>query len=307
MKFSEAITKFSAWRKFAVKETTVKGYEQILKVFCLFLRNPQIEDIRLDDVMEYLNGMRDLGWEENSFVTKCMALRKFFEFAKKLNLTNLDPELIPIQHKTFTFARVATEEDYKALVKYFNESFKKVKDLRYIRNELFIRLLWDTGARLTEILNLNISDIRANEATIRTLKSQNSSKNSRPIRQIFWSDETQKLMLYWLHQRSHLNASGKAIDTEALFISLTSWKAGQRLTKSGVGEALRRACKALSIPAVNAHSFRHHMGHQIIKKGGSTADVMNILGHATMESSKTYVQMQGIELRERYKFLVDKS
>jgi site-specific recombinase XerD len=51
---------------------------------------------------------------------------------------------------------------------------------------------------------------------------------------------------------------------------------------------------------MNAHSFRHHMGHDIITQGGSAADVMNILGHATLASSSIYTMMTGKELENRY-------
>ncbi len=53
----------------------MRGYDRELRNFCLFLRNPDIEQITLGNVMEHLNGMADLGWDRNSFVGKCMALR----------------------------------------------------------------------------------------------------------------------------------------------------------------------------------------------------------------------------------------
>ena len=50
---------------------------------------------------------------------------------------------------------------------------------------------------------------------------------------------------------------------------------------------------------MNAHSFRHHRGHHIIKSGGSTSDVMNILGHSSVQSTTIYTMMRGKELEER--------
>src|SRR3990167_10113706 len=93
MQFKEAIDQFSGWRKFKVKIQTVRGYDQTLRQFCLFLRNPEIEDISINHVMDYLNGMKELGWDQNSFVGKCMALRKFFEFYRLQNYAVLDENL----------------------------------------------------------------------------------------------------------------------------------------------------------------------------------------------------------------------
>ncbi len=90
MEFKEAIEQFKNWRQFKVKKQTVKGYDRELRTFCLFLRNPQIEHITLNQVMEYLNGLAELGWDRNSFIGKCMALRKFFEFFRLQGYQVLD-------------------------------------------------------------------------------------------------------------------------------------------------------------------------------------------------------------------------
>ena len=91
-------------------------------------------------------------------------------------------------------------------------------------------------------------------------------------------------------------------EPDALFPSINTHKTGQRLTVGGVGEMLRRYSNKAKLPyAINAHSLRHHMGHDIIKKGGSMADVMNILGHASVDSSKVYTMMTDVELEQRYR------
>ena len=59
MKFSEVIHNFSTWRLFKVKTGTVKGYDKELRTFCLFLRNPDVEQIQLGDVMDYLTGLKE--------------------------------------------------------------------------------------------------------------------------------------------------------------------------------------------------------------------------------------------------------
>ena len=74
----------------------------------------------------------------------------------------------------------------------------------------------------------------------------------------------------------------------------------------GLAEILRRYSNRAEIPYMNAHSFRHHMGHDIISQGGSAADVMNILGHASLSSSSIYTMMTGKELEDRYNVFKDR-
>lgn len=138
MRFKDAIDKFSEWRKFEVKGQTVKGYDQTLRHFCLFLRNPDIENITIHHVMEYLNGMAEMGWDHNSFVGKCMALRKFFEFYRLQGYPVLDEDLIPIPSKEYKIPRIAKQEYYDKLVASVPT---KTNDPRHIRNLAIINML----------------------------------------------------------------------------------------------------------------------------------------------------------------------
>jgi len=291
MKFSEIIHNFSTWRQFKVKAGTVKGYDKELRTFCLFLRNPHVEEIQLNDVMDYLTGMRELGWSHNSFVPKCMALRKFFEFCRLQGHRVLNEELIPIPRKEYRIPRVVTADTYRTLL----ATIPSNNDPRHIRNRSIINLLWDTGARNGEIVALDLADIDLlrKRALIKTEKS----RGRRPLRELFWTNDTNESLGKWLDKRSRLQQK----DAEAVFISTCSGNVGQRFTIKGVGEMLRRYSNRARIPYINPHSFRHHMGHDIIHQGGSSADVMNILGHSTIASSTIYTMMTDRELEERYR------
>ena len=68
---------------------------------------------------------------------------------------------------------------------------------------------------------------------------------------------------------------------------------------------LRKYSGRAKIPYVNAHSFRHRVGHHIIKSGGSSADVMNILGHSSVQSTAIYTMMSDVELEKRYRYFME--
>lgn len=299
MRLSEAIEKFTQWRTFKVKKGTVKGYDLILKQFCLFVRDCDIERVRLEDVTAWFGLLNDLKWQHNSFITKGMALRKFFEFYKSQGYNVLEPNLIPVPPKQYNIPRVATEENFQKLLSVIPT---ETKDPRHIRNRAIVMLLWDTGARNGEILALDISDV--DTAQMRAVISTEKSKGRRPFREIFWTEETNKALITWIAKRESLKKTKMPHMDESLFPSICNSAAlnsnGKRLSNKGVGEFLRRYSNRAGIPLMNAHSFRHHMGHDIISQGGSAADVMNILGHATLASSSIYTMMTGKELENRY-------
>ena len=299
MRLSEAIEKFTQWRAFKVKKGTVKGYDLILKQFCLFVRDCDIERVRLEDVTAWFGLLNVLKWQHNSFITKAQALRKFFEFYKMQGYHVLEPNLIPLPSKEYSIPRIANEENYRKLLSAIPVH---TNDPRHIRNKAITMLLWDTGARNGEIVSLDADDVDTEKmrAVIKTEKS----KGRRPFREIFWTAETNKALITWISKREHLKKTKMPHIEECLFPSICSSGSlnlsGQRLTNRGVAEFLRRYSNRAGIPYMNAHSFRHHMGHDIISQGGSAADVMNILGHATLASSSIYTMMTGKELENRY-------
>jgi integrase/recombinase XerC len=196
---------------------------------------------------------------------------------------------------------VANEDNYKQLIAAIPE---KTNDARHIRNRAIVGLLWDTGSRNGEICALNIDqlDLVARKALIKTEKS----RGRRPVREMFWSEDMNDALLAWMAKRQHLLKKIVPKEPEAVFICINNWNSGARFTVRGVGEMLRHYCNKAKLPYMNAHSFRHHKAHAILHKGGSQADVQNVLGHASLASSSIYTMMFGTELEERArKFLTE--
>jgi integrase/recombinase XerC len=214
--------------------------------------------------------------------------------------TVLEPELIPLPSKEYNLPRIANEENYQKLL----SVVPKTNDPRHIRNRAIIMLLWDSGARNGEILSLDLDDVDTEQmrAVIKTEKS----RGRRPFREIFWTEETNKALLCWIAKRDFLKKTKMSHMDECLFPCISSCLSGRRMTNKGVAEFLRRYSNRANIPYMNAHSFRHHMGHDIISQGGSSSDVMNILGHATLASSSIYTMMTGKELENRYNIFKDR-
>jgi len=296
MLFSEAIEKFSAWRKLKVKGETVKGYDLILRSFCVFLRDPEIEDIALENVVEWFYLQEKLGWDRNGFIPKACAIRKIFEFYQHQDIKVLDPWLIPIPNKEYRQPRVLIEENYRKILA------EIPKDGRYalhIRNEAITRMLFDTGVRCNELLSLNIQDIdtKGMQAIIHTEKS----RGKKPMRQIFWTESTNEALKMWMKRRQKLFDNGFFEDYDALFISINSGKYGKRFGIKGTEDMLYRLSKKAGITTVNPHSFRHHFGVDLAKKKVNNSTISNQMGHSNLASSFVYTMFNDYEMEESYR------
>lgn len=298
MKFHEAIKEFTAWKTFTVKDGTSKGYELDLRSLALYLHNPDVETVGWEQIQEFSNGMMELGWDKNTVVRKFMAFRKFFQYWHKKNPKVLDPDWIPAMSYDMKPPKVVDEEAYKKILDAIpSERF----DIRHVRNRAMINILWDTGARNNEVLMLDIDDLDFDnkKACIRTEKA----KFRRKYREIFWTDETNNNLLCWMKEREKYAKKHphSMKDPKAVFINVSGLKPATRMKNGGFSGLLRSLCDRAGIEHFNPHSFRHHMGHDIIKKGGSNSDVSNILGHSSLESSFVYTMMNDQELERRYR------
>lgn len=299
MQFSKAIDDFKQWRSLRVKDVTVARYDGALRSFCLALDDPEVEQITSEQVVHYLLTMQRLGWKRNGVNITALAFRKFFEYLNLRNMRVIDEQLIPLPRKEFNIPRVATKESYEKLIAQIPA---KTKHPNHIRNRALIALLWDSGMRVGEALSLDIDqvDIKARSATIRTEKS----RGRRPIREVFWSEPTNKMLVAWIEKRRHLNDLMAFHDPTALFVTITKNPQmkirGRRMTPRSAAEVFRMLSNQAGIPVVNAHSLRHAFGRDLIKEGASSADVSNLLGHSSLESSHFYTMMWGTDLRERY-------
>jgi integrase/recombinase XerD len=251
------------------------------------LRNPEIEKIGLEDVLQYLNDLKYLGWDQNVFQKKIGILKKFFKFFRDQEYKVLNYELLPQIEYTHKIPKVIDDENYAKLLKSIKTNLPD--DLR---NRALVMMLWDTGARNGEILSLNIEDIDLDQqkAVIRTEKA----KFNRPFREIMWTRKTNEVLERYLKD--------KGITTGPLFTNLSNnYKLHGRLKINGLCHLLRVLCDKAKIPRYNPHSFRHHMAHDILEKGGSIGHVAKILGHASIKSSFNYIQLNDREMKDAYR------
>jgi site-specific recombinase XerD len=299
MRIYEIAKEYLEHRGITSRDSTVRGYQVDIKGFCLYMRNCPTAEVTVRDVIDWVNLQREMGWSQNALFRKSMAVKKFLEYCKLSGEKVFDPALVPVPEKEFKAPRVLDEKDYKKLL----EQVPEDGSAWHVRNHLLFNLLWDTGARAGEILSLNVSDMDTcrRRALIRTEKA----KKNRPIREIFWSNETNEVLKEWLEVRENFGNSTLYLDPEALFVAVSGQKRGGRLNQDALRGIFYHYCKKAGIKQINAHSFRHRMGLSLAKKGANNSVISNILGHSDMSSSYVYTYMQDNVLEEQYRKYVD--
>ncbi len=302
MKLSQAIEEFKNWRGFKVTGHTVVRYDSALRIFCLVMGDPEIDQIQINHILHYLKEMERLGWKRNGINIVALALRKFFEYYNLRGYNCINESLIPLPKKEFNIPRVANEADFKKLVK----AIPRDDNPNNIRNLALIHMVWDTWARSGEIISLNVDDLKFNKDGS---GSRSSRQRSRAV--VVQSEKYSGLPTpastsrRGSRKKQEIQEKMVFEDTGAVFTSIRKCGPydvrGKRMTGRGVCEVFRMISNRAGLPSIfNAHSARHYGGRKIIKEGGASADVTNILGHSNLESSQFYTMMWGNDLKERW-------
>lgn len=296
MRFSEEITKFLAWRRFQVKDVTASDTYKNLRIWCLCWKDPEIEQITLDMIVENLTLMKRLDYGDHALHDRTVALRNFLKYERKMGVNVLDSELVPIIQRGFKFPKVLAEEVYVQLIEAIPA---KTTDKRHLRNRAAIKLLWDSGMRNKELLSLNIEDMDFDRksAIIKTAKN----RGSKPFRQVMWTEDTNEDLKAWLKERKRISDKGCYEPGDAIFMCVSGRNPGARMTTNAFGAVLRGYCRRAKLPPINAHAFRHHMGRDLAMKGANNTTISAVLGHSSINSSTIYTALDDRMLEEQYR------
>jgi site-specific recombinase XerD len=290
MTFFEAIKIYLESRKRG--SGTRKVDEYYLRQLCLFLQNPLLREVKEEHILNYFRLLETLGWDRNTLVGKAVVIRLFFAYWHKRDLFILDPEFVPTYEREFRFPKVADPEQVQKILNALSEDSK---DASVIRDRALIFMIWDTGARLGEVLSLNVSQLRfeggGGSAVVKTEKR----KINLPARVIVWHERTQRELDKWLNVRDRW-----VEEEDALFVGLKGGNVGRRITVMGAGEIMRRRSREVGIPTVNSHSLRHLFGREYAEQNINDLNLATMLGHANVNSSRIYTLMHGTKIKEEH-------
>jgi site-specific recombinase XerD len=288
-----------------VSHNTIKAYRDTFLLFLPFAADSlsiKSESLMVDHLtvelllafLEYLEGERN-----NSAKTRNLRLATFKSFAKMIRL--MYPEQRKIAEKLQNFPNKRTQ---KSLVGFLtHEELQKVfqsvnlKKKEGFRDYTLLHLLFDSGARASEVASLKIDYFDSQNKTLGIL-----GKGSR-YRQIeLWPRTVDLMSLYLTKHR----ANPKPFYRDRLFIN----QRGAELTRHGINWLCKKyLCLALPKKRVKklnpAHCYRHSCAVNMLLQGYSITDIKNRLGHERIESTMIYLRLDLSRKREVQKKFIE--
>lgn len=245
--------------------------------------------IKIDEVIvrEYLEYLYSKGLNRNSISRKLSSIRSFYNYLLKENIisTNYFKE-ISNPKKNQSLPKYAKDND---LEKMFN-SFNKEKPLDQ-RNLLILEMLYATGIRVSELVNIKTNDIDKYNNSIKIL-----GKGSKE-RIVFYGSFCEDILELYLKEGRKKILKNKT--NEYLFIN----KNGDKLSDRYIRKMIDNTVTKCSIDYhISPHTLRHTFATDMLNAGADLISVKELLGHSSLNTTSIYTHVSNEQIKKIYDF-----
>lgn len=217
---------------------------------------------------------------------KISSLKAFYKFLLKSKQIEVSPLF---KHKALkTPKKIQIPFSEKELDLAINQ-IKYPEGFDGIRDKLIIDLFYTTGIRRAELINLKVSNVDTQKATIKVLGKRNKERII-PLLPVIINEITE-----YLQQRNSLKT---IIDTENLFLMLK----GVKLNETFVYRIINDYFSAVSEKVKKSpHILRHTFATHLLNNGADINSVKELLGHSSLASTQVYTHNSLADLKKVYK------
>ena len=282
-----------------LSEHTILAYRDSWKLFLQFAcrrrRKPcaslALEDLTADLVRRFLDHLeRDRHNAVGTRNNRLAAIHTFFDY-----LSNVDPRYLshcgPVLAIPFKRHAQSVPEylERSEVLRIFDQI--NIRTPLGQRDDALLRLLYNTGMRAQELVNLNASDLRFSRPYHVRIKGKGRKERTCPL----WSETTRSI-------RNYLQVRSVRVgESVPLFVNCK----GSRLTRFGlrhiithrVAEAAKD-CASLLTRKVTPHTWRHTTAMHLLQSNVDLSMIRSWLGHSSIETTNTYVEID-LEMKEK--------
>ena len=244
-------------------ERTISYYQVTVKHFFAVVETP-VRRISTDEIRQYL-----VDYQKRNNCSKITVdnvrrnISSFFSW--------LEEEDYILKSPMRRIHKIKTKVEVKETIS--DENIEKMRDAcSEIRDKAIIDLLYSTGMRVGELVNLNIYDLNLEQRECIVYGKGDKE------RRVYFDARTK------IHLREYIDS--RQDGEQALFVSLTA--PHTRLKVGGVEIRLRTLGRKLNLPRVHPHKFRRTMATRAIDKGMPIEQVQKILGHSQIDTTMRY-------------------
>ena len=271
-----------------LSENTINSYGIDLKLFLEYLREneiPSFKQVNKEVIVNYMQSEKNNNKANSSILRSVSSLRKFFQYLAQEKIIEKDPMLlIDTPKKKQHLPQVLTKEEVEKLLRSPNTG-----QVLGLRDRAMLELMYATGLRISEIINLKLEDLHLTMGTLQTL-GKGHKERIVPV-----GDEAIKWINRYLEEARPKLLKQKR--SNYLFLNFH----GNNLTRQGVWKNLKAEVRKAGIQKnITPHTLRHSFATHILENGADLRIVQELLGHADISTTQIYTHLSNKQLADIY-------
>jgi len=270
---------------------TILSYETDLMSLINFLNGEGIKsfkDVHKESLRAFIGFLIDNGFSQRSVARKIASMRSFFKYLRRQKIIEGNPALVLITPKV-----------NKRLPSFLNE--QAVRQLLSLpdtaaqygkRDKAILELFYSTGIRLSELINLNINDVKSNEGIVK-VKGKGRKERIVPIGRKALS----AINDYLATRKDVVTPSHRVSIEHPLFII----EPDRRMYPQAVGRMVRKFIMMISeIKKKSPHVLRHTFATHMLNRGADLRAVKELLGHESLSTTQVYTHVSSAQMKKVY-------
>ena len=280
-KINKSISSFSEYLLYqkGLSQNTVDSYKSDLTKLSNYLQNQDLSKTNIDN---FFIDMSEFNYSSSTKKRMHSSIKNFLKYINE----NEDYESIDISDIKLKSSKKLPEvlsiTDIENMINFYNHE-------TYLdsRNRTVIDVLYSTGCRVSELCDINISDIDLDEKYLK-LKGKGSKQRIVPIGSMLYKN----LMQYLNVRETFLQNRG-----EPLFLS----KSKSKLDRTAVFRIIKKTAKNISLQTdVHPHTLRHSAATHMLEGGCDLRTVQEFLGHSSVSTTQIYTKVTKEFLEEAF-------
>ena len=257
-----------------LSENTISSYQRDLNKFSKFLEASGVNNFgNLTEEMcsAWIADLFQHNVSARSIQRHISSAKGFFNYLKKSGLVINSPfELINSPKSPSHLPNVLSPEEVSQLLNFKPKNTQEKRDLA------IIELIYSSGLRVSETINVNLGDFEDNKNFLRIL-GKGSKTRLVPVGRY-----AQNSINDWMIEREKL-----ATKDDSLFVNLR----GKRITTRSVQERLKNIAIMQGLPPVNPHMLRHSFATHLLESSGDLRSIQELLGHSSLSTTQIYTRL----------------
>ena len=240
--------------------------------------------VRLEDLQHFAAGLHDIGIHPRSQCRVLSGVRAFFRYLQQEGYREDDPtELLESPVLGEHLPEVLSTEEVDAMEKSLDMSKWEGH-----RNRAIIEVLFSCGLRVSELVNLRLSNLYVKEKFLRVIGKGSKERlvpiSSRAIQELEW----------WFADRQHMNI--KPGEEDYVFLN----RRGAHLTRTMILIMIKQTAEQAGIrKTISPHTLRHSFATALLEGGADLRAIQAMLGHESIGTTEIYTHIDMTQLRQQ--------